>query len=143
MFGKTPRLTPLELQKQLLIAESEINRIGLVQDWEVMGEGVGDFARRAKSIRSIASTVAFLAAGLAAFRRSEPKPPVKKRSRLQSILKVARMACSIWLALRDRSRNRDGNNSANESASQKSGAPSDWGAGSLQSRQHSARRNGK
>jgi len=32
MFGKEPALSPLELRKRLLIAESEINRIQLQQE---------------------------------------------------------------------------------------------------------------
>ena len=36
MFGKKPRLNPLESRKQLLIAESELNRAQLVQEWQTM-----------------------------------------------------------------------------------------------------------
>ena len=36
MFGKKPRLNPLESRKQLLIAESELNRAQLVQEWQAM-----------------------------------------------------------------------------------------------------------
>ena len=32
MFGKSPRLNPLESRKQLLIAESELNRVRMVAD---------------------------------------------------------------------------------------------------------------
>jgi len=32
MFGKNPHMTPLELRKQLLIAESELNRVQLAED---------------------------------------------------------------------------------------------------------------
>ena len=36
MFGKNSRMTPLELRKQLLIAESELNRAQLAEDMSAL-----------------------------------------------------------------------------------------------------------
>jgi hypothetical protein len=104
MFGKKPRLNPLELRKQLLIAESEINRAQLVQEWVAMTVGVRTLTDRVKSFGSIASAAALLVAGLAAFRRGKRVDADVKPSWLQTALKGAQLAGSIWLALRARSR---------------------------------------
>ena len=72
MFGKKPRMNPLESRKQLLIAESELNRAQLVGDMAVLTADIRTLTDRAKSFGSIASSVAVLVAGLAAFRRGKP-----------------------------------------------------------------------
>ena len=72
MFGKKPRLNPLESRKQLLIAESELNRAQMAGDMAALTAGVRTFTDRAKSFGSIASSAAVLVAGLAAFRRNKP-----------------------------------------------------------------------
>ena len=82
MPGKEPALSPLELRKRLLIAESEINRIQLQQEWATMTEGLGSLADRAKTISAYASVLTAFVAGLAALRRrqaglsSSPPSPV-------------------------------------------------------------------
>ena len=108
MFGKTPRLNPLELRKQLLIAESELNRAQLVQEWRAMGDGVRSIADRARTVSSIASTVASLIAGLASFRRKKSAPAGEKTSWLQTILKGAGLISTVWQAFRLRGGGRDG-----------------------------------
>ena len=60
MFGKEPALTPLELRKRLLIAESEINRVQLQQEWETLAARLGGLADRAKTISTYASVTAAL-----------------------------------------------------------------------------------
>ena len=102
MSGKEPPLSPLELRKRLLIAESEINRVQLQQEWETMTEGIRGLADRAKAISSYASVVAAFVAGLAAFRRSPAPAAEAKRSWVRTLLKSLRVAASIWLAFRAR-----------------------------------------
>jgi hypothetical protein len=102
MPGKEPALSPLELRKRLLIAESEINRVQLRQEWETMTEGICLLADRAKTIGACASVVAALVAGLAAFRRSQAPAADAKRSWVRTLLKGLRVATSIWLAFRAR-----------------------------------------
>ena len=102
MFGEKPALSPLELRKRLLIAESEINRLQLQQEWETMTDGIRGLADRAKTIGSYASVVAALVAGLAAFKHSKVPPTGGKRSWVRTILKGLRLAGSIWLAFRPR-----------------------------------------
>ena len=56
-------MNPLESRKQLLIAESELNRAQLVQEWQVMTGEVRSLTSQARTIGSIASAVATLVAG--------------------------------------------------------------------------------
>jgi len=106
MPGKNPRLNPLESRKQLLIAESELNRTQMVGDMAALTAGVRTLTHRAKSFGSIASSAAVLVATVAAFRHSKAKPvdADTKPSWLQTVLKGAKLAGSIWLAFRARPR---------------------------------------
>ena len=108
MPGKNPRINPLESRKQLLIAESELNRAQLVQEWQAMGDGVRSIADRARTISSIASTAASLIAGLASFRRKKSAPAEQKPSWLQTFLKGAGLISIVWQAFRSQRRDRDG-----------------------------------
>ena len=102
MFGKTSHVSPLELRKQLLIAESELNRAQLSREWQTMAHGVGDLAHRVKTIGAWASAAALLVAGVTAWRRGAPAPGAAKSSWFQKILNGARLASTIWLAFHAR-----------------------------------------
>ena len=108
MFGKNPRLNPLESRKQLLVAESELNRAQLVQEWQTMVDGVRSVADRARTISFLASTAASLIADLASFRCKKSAPAAEKPSWLQTILKGASLISTIWLAFRPPGRDPDG-----------------------------------
>ena len=100
MFGKIPRMNPLESRKRLLVAESEINRAQWQEEWQTMTDGVRTLAVRAKSFASIASSAAALVAGLAAFRRGKSVDADAKPSWLKTILKGAGLISTLWLAFR-------------------------------------------
>jgi len=100
MFGQRPRLNPLALRKQLLIAESEINRAQLFQEWQALAHEVHDLAHRAKTIGAWASAAALLVAGLTAWRNGSPASGAAKPSWFQKILHGARLASTIWVAFR-------------------------------------------
>ena len=108
MFGKKPRINPLESRKQLLIAESELNRAQLVQEWQAMADGVRSVADQARTISSVASAAASLVASLASFRRKKSAPAAEKPSWLQTILKGAGLISIVWQAFRSQRRDRDG-----------------------------------
>jgi hypothetical protein len=97
-------MNPLESRKQLLIAESELNRAQLAGDGAALTAGVRVLTDRAKSFGSIASSAAALVAGLVAFRQGKPLGVGAKPSRLQTILKGAGVMSTVWLAFRSRSR---------------------------------------
>jgi hypothetical protein len=102
MFGKNPRLNSLKSRKQLLIAESELNRAQLVQEWQTMADGVRSFAHRARTISSVASAAASLIAGLASFRPARSAPADEKPSWWQTLLKGAQLAGLLWSEFRPR-----------------------------------------
>jgi len=108
MSGKNLHVTPLESRKQLLIAESELNREQLIEEWQAMGLGVRALGARVKSVSSLASAAALLAAGVSVFRRGRALPNGAKSSWLQTALKGAQVAGSIWLAIHGRGRDRKG-----------------------------------
>jgi hypothetical protein len=102
MFGKESHVSPLALRKQLLIAESELNRAQLSEEWHTMAHGARNLAHRAKAIAAWAPSAALLVAGLAALRRRKPAPAAKNSSWFQRILNGARLASTIWFAFRAR-----------------------------------------
>ena len=102
MLGKTSHLSPLEPRKQLLVAESELNRAELADEWQAMAHGVRDFAYRARSIAAWASSAALLVAGVNALRRAPPKSGAAKSSSFQKILDGARVASTLWFTFRAR-----------------------------------------
>jgi hypothetical protein len=100
-------MNPLASRKKLLIAESELNRAQLVQEWQIMADKVRSLASQARTISSIASSAAILIAGLASLRRKkEPAPAAEKTSWVQTILKGAQMARSLWSEFRQSRRRR-------------------------------------
>jgi len=101
-------LNPLESRKQLLIAESELNRAQMVGDMAALTVGVRTLTDRARYFGSIASSAAVLVAGLAAFRRGKPAGAGAKPSLLQTILKGAGLISTVWQVFRSQGRGRDG-----------------------------------
>jgi len=104
MFGENASMSPLESHKQRLLAASEFNRERLVEDLIALTAGVRTLTDRAKSCGAIASSVAVLVAGLAAFGHSKSAPTDANPSWLRKILKGAGMVSTLWLALRSRGR---------------------------------------
>ena len=107
MLGEESHVSPLALRKQLLIAESELNRAQLSEEWQSMTHGVLDLAHRAGTIGAWASAAALLLAGVTAWRRGPPAPGAAKRSWFPKILNVARLASAIWFAFRARGAKRE------------------------------------
>jgi len=102
MSGKSPGLNPLESRKQLLIAESDLNRAQLAGEMATLAADVRRLADHAKSLGSITSSAASLIAGLASFRRSRPAPGDERPSWWQILLKGAPLAGLLWSRFRPR-----------------------------------------
>lgn len=102
MFGKNTRVNPLDARKRLLVAESELNRAQLVQDWRAMAGAVGELASSARAVGSAVSMAGRLFAGL--FRHKKTAPDPEKPSWLQTILKGAQLASSLWSEFRSHRR---------------------------------------
>jgi len=99
MFGKRTHLSHLEARKQLLVAESNLNRVQLRQEWDTMAHGVRDLAHHARTILGWVSTVALLMAGVKAWRRGASAPTASKSSWAHRLLNGARVAWTAWHAL--------------------------------------------
>lgn len=102
MPGKMPHVNPLHLRKELLVAESELNREQLIEEWQAMTDGVRTFNSRLRSVSTVATAAALLVAAVSAFRRGRALPNGAKFSWLETALKGAKVAGSIWLAFRPR-----------------------------------------
>ena len=93
-------MNPLASRKKLLIAESELNRAQLVQDWQTMAGKASALAAEASTIRSFASATATLVAGVASFWRKKSPPADAEPSWLQIMLKGAGQISALWSAFR-------------------------------------------
>ena len=102
MFGIESGQNPLALRKQLLIAESEVNRARLLQAGRTLADEVGHLADRAKSFHTMASSVLSVVAALGAFTRNPPAPAASTSSWFQKIAGGVRLASTIWLMFRAR-----------------------------------------
>jgi hypothetical protein len=89
-------MTPLELRKHLLLAESELNRAQLVEEWKTMSEGFRGVADRARKYSSVALTASLLMAGLTYFWRVKSAPAQQKPTWWQLLLKGAKLGASLW-----------------------------------------------
>ena len=102
MSGKPSRLKALESRKQLLIAESELNRAELMQEWQTMAGEVRALARQAKTISAMASVAGLLVAGVSSFRHKKSAANADKPSWVQTLLKSAGVVSAVWSAFRSR-----------------------------------------
>ena len=95
-------MNSLESRKHLLIAESELNRAQLVQEWHAMEDEARALVHQARTIRSFASAAATLVAGLVSCRRKDPAPAAGKPSWGQTLVKVAGLVSTFWSDFRAR-----------------------------------------
>jgi hypothetical protein len=102
-------MNSLASRKKLLVAESELNRAQLMQDWRTMAGEVHALTHQARTIGSFASAAASLVTGLLSFRHKKPAPVDEKPSWLKTILKGAGMVSAIWSQFRTQWRDPDGN----------------------------------
>ena len=93
-------MNPLQSRKKLLLAESELNRAQLVQEWRTLADEAHALTTQAKTIGAIASAAASLVTGLLSFRHKKPAPVDEKPSWLQTILKGAGLASKFWATFR-------------------------------------------
>ena len=97
-------MNPLQARKELLIAESELNRAKLGQEWQKLTDDVGVLAHRATSVSSLTLVAASLVVELLSTRQKNLAPTDKKSSWLQIILKGAGVASTLWSAFRPQGR---------------------------------------
>jgi len=102
MFGKNSHLNRLQSRKALLLAESELNRAQLGQDWQTIKHQTAVLARQALTISAIVAAGTTLLAGLTAWRQHRPAPaaPPEKPSWFGKLLKGAALASTLLTVLR-------------------------------------------
>ncbi|HEY5041489.1 MAG TPA: hypothetical protein VIK53_05745 [Verrucomicrobiae bacterium] len=87
-------------RKKLLVAESELNRAQLVQEWQTMTGETHALINQARTLRSLASAAAVLINGVASLRRKKSVPAAEKPSWLQTIVKGAGLISTVWQTFR-------------------------------------------
>jgi hypothetical protein len=97
-------MNPLPSRKKMLVAESELNRAQLVQDWQTIANDIHALTQQARTIGSVASGAMALISGLSWFSRKKSPPAAEKPSWLQTILKGAQVAGSLWSQFRSPAR---------------------------------------
>lgn len=103
MSGTNSQLTPLALRKQLLLAESEVNRLQLRHEWHDLEREAGGIVRQAKSVWStVASTVSMGMAGYNAFRELRSERREGKSSWLGTIVSGVRLGTALWNSYRSK-----------------------------------------
>ena len=93
-------MNPLESRKKLLLAESELNRAQLVQEWRTLADEAHALTTQAKTIGAIAAAATLLLKGLLSFQHKKPAPVEEKCSWLQTIIKGAGLASKFWATFR-------------------------------------------
>jgi len=89
-------MNAFELRKQLLIAESDLNRAHLLCECQTVAADFTALARRAKNISGMASAAGWLVAGLSSFHSRQPTSTTERPSWWQTILKGAGVASFLW-----------------------------------------------
>jgi hypothetical protein len=106
MSGKKPDLTPLESRKQLLILESELNRVLLLNEARELKGEVHKVAELARGMGSVVSSAADVAGALSSLGHAlAPKlENGGKPSWISTIVNTARAGASLWQAFRSRAK---------------------------------------
>ena len=93
-------MNALASRKNLLIAESELNRAQLVREWQAMTDDIGTLAHQVKTVGSLASMAASIISVLGWIRGAKLVPNEEKTSWLQTALKGAQLVGSLWSEFR-------------------------------------------
>ena len=103
MPGKITQLTPLETRKQLLLMESELNRMQLLKEVGEFKNEIRALKQRAGEISSVVSSAAKLAATVSAVGRvfsHRNDDGNDSGSWISTLLNGAKAGASLWLLLR-------------------------------------------
>jgi len=104
MPAKTSRLKQLQLRKQLLLAESELNRAELLKELDVFKEEVRGVKNNIRLVGSLASFAAVLAGAISIFRRGSSNRVDShdraKSSWISEALAGARLGASLFFKIK-------------------------------------------
>ncbi len=113
MPGKRTFVNSLETRKQLLVAESELNRAELLREIGGLKKEVVRVKKQVQAAGSIASTVALAATAFSIFRRRSTKPTASatngraKMPWIFSLIEGARVGASLFSKVRSFMRDRE------------------------------------
>jgi hypothetical protein len=103
MPGKNFQLTPLESRKQLLLVESELNRVQLLIELRDLQSELHQLRAQAQAIGSVAASAAKVASTVSAIGNvfaQRKNNENGKSSWLATLLHGARTGASLWAAWR-------------------------------------------
>lgn len=101
MFGQNPRVNLLAARKQLLLAESDLNRAQMIQEGRDINAEIHSLTHRVKQIAAMVSIITSLMAALSASRQPSTSP-VNKSSWWQTLVNSTGLISSLWLTFRSR-----------------------------------------
>ena len=90
------------MRKDLLIAESELNRAQLMEGWDAATEWHRALSAGARTAGSMASAASLLISGVRAFRRKRGPQDGTNVSWLQPVIQGASLVASLFGAFRSR-----------------------------------------
>ena len=96
MFGKNPPVNPHTLLKQLLIAESEINRVQLTQQWRRVVDETRCLAHQAWKVATLGQAAASLISVLDTFRNKKDTPDTTQFPWWNTFLKGIGWVSTFW-----------------------------------------------
>lgn len=100
MSGKRTELTALEMRKQLLLVESELNRVYLVNELRAVQNGVHHLSEQVSGLGSLISSAGQLGTALGGLfpgpEVQNEKPAHKNVSWLSTLVNGVRTGMSLW-----------------------------------------------
>jgi hypothetical protein len=93
-------MNPLQSHKQLLIAESELNRLNLAANMSAFKRETMTIAAPVRSLATIAASVSAMISGVRAYQCKKIEGARAKPSAIQTALKLAELVSSCWLLFR-------------------------------------------
>ena len=90
------------MRKDLLIAESELNRVQLMEEWDAATEWHRTLSAGARTIGSMASAATLIVSGLRAFRRKRDARNSTESAWSEPFIKGAGFISSLWEVFRSR-----------------------------------------
>ena len=101
MPGTQSHLTSLVLRKQLLLAESEVNREQLLNEWHSLTNETRELAHRAQFVcASVASVASLGIAGVKTMRELQAARSNGKASWISTLINGMRLGTALWKSFR-------------------------------------------
>ncbi len=100
-------MSSLKARKRLLIAESELNRLRLVREWEKGRDGALALGHGTQSVARTASAVISLVSTLIRPPRQTSKRPPHSFSWLETVATGTRLAVDVWRQFHSADRTKD------------------------------------